>query len=223
MYILYGGQFTRALIVEMVMAEGDLAYELREVDIVGQEHRSAEFLAINPSGLVPVLVTPEGETLHETPAINIFLAEHHDLTHLVPRAGEADRGAFLSGMFFLAGDLEPLMKQYFYPQRYVTRADDAPAMKQKSFGAALERLAVIDQRLRNKGPYHLGERFSLVDLTMAYWTAYIDFAEFLHPYPAIRECMALVTERPKLRAMFTELRVMSERYAMLQSCGEGAG
>ena len=68
MYILYGGRFTRTLIVEMVMAEGDIAYELREIDIFKQQHRSPEFLAINPAGWVPAMITPEGETLHETPA-----------------------------------------------------------------------------------------------------------------------------------------------------------
>jgi hypothetical protein len=34
-YVLYGGLFTRGLLVEMVLAEGDLAYELRAVDILG--------------------------------------------------------------------------------------------------------------------------------------------------------------------------------------------
>jgi hypothetical protein len=33
-YVLYGGLFTRGLLVEMVLAEGDLAYELRAVDIL---------------------------------------------------------------------------------------------------------------------------------------------------------------------------------------------
>lgn len=63
MYILYGGPFTRALIVEMVMAEGNIPYELREVDIVKQAHQSPEFLAINPAGYVPAVITPQGETL----------------------------------------------------------------------------------------------------------------------------------------------------------------
>ena len=73
MYILYGGRFTRALMVEMVMAEGGIPYELRNVDIVAHEHRRPEYLAVNPAGWVPALLTPEGETLYETPAINLYL------------------------------------------------------------------------------------------------------------------------------------------------------
>ncbi len=205
----------------MVLAEGDIAYELREVDIVGQEHRSAEFLAINPAGLVPVMITPEGGTLYETPAINLYLAERHGLTHLAPRVDEPERGAFLSGFFYLTDELEPVMKRYFYPHRYVLRDEDTPTMKERSLGIALERLGVIDQRLRNGGPYHLGERFSLVDLTMTYWAAFIASADVREPYPAVRQCMKLVMDRPKLRARFDELKLWKDEYAQMQARGEG--
>ncbi|MBP1887672.1 glutathione S-transferase family protein [Sinorhizobium mexicanum] len=60
MYILHGGDFTRAPLVQWVLEEGKIAYEFRRIDILNGEHRSAEFLAMNPAGLVPVLVTPEG-------------------------------------------------------------------------------------------------------------------------------------------------------------------
>ena len=219
MYILYGGPFTRALMVEMVMAEGDIAYELRAVDIVKQEHRAPDFLAINPAGWVPALITPEGETLYETPAINLYLAERHGLTHLAPRVDEPERGMFLSGLFYLTDDLEPVMKRYFYPQRFVLRPDDAPTMKEQCRAAALERLSVVEQRLLDSGPYHLGERFSLVDLTMTYWAVCIDPPDALEPYPAIRRCMKLVEERPKLRAKFEELNAMRGVYAQIQARG----
>ncbi len=48
--MLYGGGVSRAVGPQMVLEEAGLAYELREVDIAADEHRSAEFLAINPAG-----------------------------------------------------------------------------------------------------------------------------------------------------------------------------
>ena len=83
-YVLYGGKLTRALITEMVMLEAGLEYELREIDIINQQHRSDEYTRINPAALVPSLVTPDGEVLYETPAINLYLAEHHGIEHLAP-------------------------------------------------------------------------------------------------------------------------------------------
>lgn len=222
MYVLYGGPFTRALIVEMVLAEGDIPYELRAVDIVKLEHRAPAFLAVNPAGRVPVLVTPEGETLYETPAINLYLAERHSLAHLVPRADEPERGSFLSGLFYLAGELEPALKRYFFPQRYVLRPEDAPAMRHKSLGDALEHLEVIELRLQETGPHHLGARFSLVDLTLAFWAACLEPAGRLDAFPAVQRCAQLVADRPKLRAKFAELKSDIADYDRLVARGEGA-
>ena len=221
MYILYGGRFTRALIVEMVMAEGGIPYELRNVDIVAHEHRRPEYLAVNPAGWVPALLTPEGETLYETPAINLYLAERHGLTHLAPGIGDPERGPFLSGLFSVTGDLEPIMKRYFYPHRYVLRDEDRAAMKERALGEALERLRVMEGRLGGKGPYHLGARFSLVDLTLCYWTALLDDLGALEPMPALRRRLDLVTARPRLRPHFEQQRAWRDEYAEMQARGEG--
>ncbi|HSG29581.1 MAG TPA: glutathione S-transferase N-terminal domain-containing protein, partial [Candidatus Krumholzibacterium sp.] len=129
LYVLYGGPFTRACIVEMVMAEGDIAYELRVVDIVAEEHRSPDYLAVDPAGRVPVLITPEGSVLYETPAINLYLTERHGLRNLAPSPKEPERGVFLSGLFYLTDELEPILKRYFYPHRYALRPEDSPGMR----------------------------------------------------------------------------------------------
>ena len=223
MYVLYGGRYTRAYLAQMVMAEGDIDYELREISIIDQEHRSPEFLAINPAGHVPALITPAGDVLYETPAINLYLAERHTLTHLVPGVDEPERGLFLSGLFFLAGDLEPVMKRYFYPHRYVFHEEDSPVMKQESQRIALERFAVIEQRLRAGGPYHLGERFSLIDLTMTFWAENIEVedASALDPCPGVRKCSELVRGRPKLVELWDQIRQWRKEYVELQARGEG--
>lgn len=203
MYVLYGGAFTRALITEMVLAEGGLDYELRKVDIAAGEHRTPEYLAVNPAGGVPALVTPEGVMLHETPAINLYLAERHDLTHIAPQFDEPERGPFLDGLFYLAGEIEPAMKRYFYPDRFAVRRQDAAAVKARALDMALERLAVIDRRLSEGGPYYIGESFSLVDLTMAYWVTYI--ADATASLAAVTRCCELVMERPLLNRHFAVL------------------
>lgn len=127
----------------------------------------------------------------------------------------------MSGLFYLTDELEPVLKRYFYPHRYVPRSEDTPTMKEQSLGIALERLSVIDRRLHDGGPYYLGERFSLVDLTMTYWAAYIESADVLEPYPALRQCMKLVRDRPRLRAKFDELEARRDKYAQMQARGEG--
>ena len=106
MYILYGGDFTRATLVQWVLEEGKIEYELRKIDIYKGEHRSAEFLATNPAGFVPVLITPEGETLYEVAALMVYLADRHGLTDLAPAVTDPRRGLFLSTVFNIAGDIQ---------------------------------------------------------------------------------------------------------------------
>jgi glutathione S-transferase len=220
-YVLYGGPFTRGLLVEMVLAEGDIAYERRAVDTLKGEHRSPEYLAVNPAGWLPALITPEGETLFETPAIDLYLTERHGLTQLAPRTEEPERGRFLSGLFYLSDELEPWIKRYYYPRRFALRAEDAPAMQEHALQGVLDRLAVIERQLRDHGPYHLGERFSLVDLTLTFWTVLLDQADRFATYAAIRRCTTLVTDRPRLRGKFDELAAMREEYVRLQARGAG--
>jgi glutathione S-transferase len=215
-YILYGGRFLRSLLVEMVLAEGGIPYEYRDIDITRGEHRADAYLAVNPAGWVPALITPEGETLYETPAINLYLCERHRLAHLAPGVEEPERGRFLSGLFFVVDDIEPAMKRMFYPHRFVLREEDAPAHKEMAKQAVIDRLGVIDRHLASGGPYHLGERFSLVDLTMTFWATYLEGGEALEPYPAVRKCMDLVLAREKVMPIFDRMhsdgRSYTDRY-----------
>jgi len=201
-YILFGESWTRSLMVEMVMAEGAVNYELRKIDIFQEQHQSPEFLEINPLGWIPALITPEGTALYETHAINLYLAEKHQLTHIAPRIDDPERGYFLSGLFSISGDLEPTLKRYFYPHRYAVRECDRLTIKEKSLEAILHYIEVVDQRLSQNGPYHLGERFSLVDLALSYWCTYFEPSGALEPYLSVGRCMELVMERPMLQPHF---------------------
>jgi glutathione S-transferase len=221
MYQLYGGKFTRAMIVQMVMAEGRIDYDYIEVDINNNEHQSAEFLALNPAGHVPVLIKPDGEALSETPAINLYLCDKHGLTDLVPDCEDDDRGLFLSSLFFLSGDLEPAMRRYYYPHHYVLRTEDTAAMKQQSFDQVMNRIAVIEKRLQTNGPYHLGDRFSLADMALCFWLENLNFDGQLDAYPALQRCLSLVSNRPALMPFFAELAVWREEYRQLQAEGGG--
>jgi glutathione S-transferase len=220
-YVLYGGEFTRTLITQMVMAEGGIDYELRQVDIIRHEHKSSEFLSINPAGLVPALVTPEGDVLYETPAINLYLADRHQLHQVAPAISDPDRGKFLSALFYLTSELEPAMKRYFYPHRYAPLKADSEKIKHKAFEDAMARFSVIDRRLSAEGPFHLGDRFSLADLTLAYWVGNVETEAVFNTFPAIGTCVHHAISRPAIRSMGGEVGTLRDRYRTLQSRGGG--
>ena len=151
MYILYGGAFTRATLVQWVLEEGKIEYELRKIDILKGEHRSAEFLAINPAGLVPVLITPDGEALYEVAALMLYLTDRHQLTELAPPSTDRDRGLFLSTVFYIAGDIQSEMKRFHFPHRFSLRREDDAGIQDLAKSLLLSRLKVMNTRLAKRG------------------------------------------------------------------------
>ncbi len=198
----------------MVLEEAGLPYELRIVDIRAGEHRTPEFLAVNPAGYVPALVTPEGEVLHEAAAIMLYLADRHQLEDLAPPPGNLLRGRFYSHLFFHTSDIRPASKRSFYPERYTLDPADTERVREAARMAARERLSVLDGYLAADGPYHLGERFSLLDLHMAVWVNYglgtaRDIAE---EFPAVGACFARAMARPKSAALLDDVLVEAGKW-----------
>jgi len=211
MYILYGGGVTRSLGPQLVLEEGNLAYELRKIDITKQEHRAEAFLKLNPAGYVPALATPEGDVLHEAAAIMLYLADRHGLTDLAPSVDEPLRGVFLSRLFYFTNDVQPSFKRTYYARRYALRDEDTSAVAAQSEAMVRERWQVIENQLAANGPYQLGERFSLLDLHLATWAAY-GFrkpADLLDDMPASKALFERVMARPKcgelIKALMDEI------------------
>jgi len=196
MYVLYGGEFTRATLVQWVLEEGKIEYELRKIDVLKGEHRSAEFLAINPAGFVPVLITPEGDTLCEVAALMVYLADRHGLTDLAPAVTDPRRGLFLSTVFNIAGDIQPEMKRFHFPHRFSLRREDSGGIQDLAKSLVLSRLNVMNTRLAKRGPYVLGTRFSLADFYLCFWVAYLDREGVCEQFPSIAKLYDLVRSRP---------------------------
>jgi len=215
MYILYGGDFTRSGLVQWVLDEGGFDYTLRKIDIIKGEHRSPDFLAINPAGLVPVLITPEGEALTETAALMVHLADKHQLTELAPSATDPLRGVFLSTIFFLASDIQAEMKRFHFPHRFSLRTEDNEKTQEMARAMVLSRLAVVNERLAKKGPYLLDARFSLADSFLCFWIAYLGRDETSRRLPAIGKLYDLVRARPKMSVLLAETEQAAEDYGKM--------
>jgi len=212
-YILYGGDFTRAVLVQWVLEEGRIEYELRKIDIQKGEHRAAEFLAINPAGLVPVLITPDGDALYEVAALMVYLADRHQLTDLAPAVSDPRRGLFLSTVFYIAADIQSEMKRFHFPHRFSLRREDNAGIQDLAKALVLSRLDVMNTRLAKSGPYALGTRFSLADFYLCFWVAYLDRDGVCKRFPSIAKLYDLVRSRPSVTPYLEETERLAEAYA----------
>lgn len=209
MYTLYHQDGTRSGAALLALAEGGLTYEVRNIDISAYAHQREEFVKINPRGLIPTLLTDTGEVICETAAIMMYVADRHRLTDLAPLPQETGRGALHDWLFYHVGEVQEAGKRNAYSNRYSTDIADASRIKEKAQETLLTRWQIVDKHLADNGPYHLGERFSLVDLYLAITAAWLKVGDSraalkrnnnhfgLEDLPAVKRCYDLVSARPK--------------------------
>lgn len=84
-----------------------LPYDYVAVNLRGDEHRAAAFLARNPQGFVPALETDDGAVLAQSLAICEWLEETHPTPALLPQAPLA-RARVRALALTVACDIHPL-------------------------------------------------------------------------------------------------------------------
>ena len=214
MYTLYCQNGTRATAAHMVLAETGLRYELRQIDITANEYRTPEFFAINPRGAIPVLVDDNGATICETIAIMLYLADKHALEHLAPVPTDPLRATLLDWLVYHAAEVQEPVKRSYYAHRYALRANDLEAVREHANDAFQKRWQLVEEHLIQQGPFHLGDRFSVVDIYLLVTSTYsgkLANSEF----PAIEECSRRTAERPNIAPILEDHRAGLERIAKL--------
>lgn len=83
-----------------------LAYEVRPVDLRKGEQATADYLGLNPQGLVPCLVADD-LVLFQSPAILEWLEETYPTPALLP-LGHADRAKVRAMAALIGCDMQPL-------------------------------------------------------------------------------------------------------------------
>ena len=168
-YTLYWSPDSANVIVRTALEELGLPYDDVLVDRAGAVQKSAAYRAMNPQGLLPVLVVPEqDEPLFETAAILLWLAERQGA--LVPAAAAA-RGRALKWLFYLSNTLHADLRVLFYSARYVDRPEAIPALRAAMHTRVAGHFALLDAEIaRHGGPWLLGPELSICDIYLA-WCA----------------------------------------------------
>jgi glutathione S-transferase len=98
-----------------------LAYETARIERGRQTDPT--YLAINPLGLVPALVTATHGTITEVPAILSYIADVATGHGLLPAIGTPDRYEALRWMAYLSSTLHPAFGRLWRAERFCDDAD----------------------------------------------------------------------------------------------------
>lgn len=157
---LYYADTTVAIAVIIALKETSLSYELINVDFDAKVQTTPEYLAINPKGRVPALETDQG-ILTETGALL-------DYVHaLAPEAGLVPDDPFEAArmrelMYYLASTWHVNHAHKVHGERWANNKESHEDMRLKAPETMKACCAYIETNLL-KGPFLLGERFSLAD------------------------------------------------------------
>jgi len=193
--------FPNPLRIRIVLAEKNLASQVEfiKVDLPAAEHRQAAFLAINPTGTVPVLQLDDGTYISECTAITEYLdtldgnpvltgksPKEKALVHMMQKRAESELIDAV-GIYFhhATPGLGPALQAFKSPDWEGRRE-----WGERSRDKAIAGMRYLDKVVAAQ-PYVAGEFFSMADITV--WAGLV-FAGFAN-IPVPEDCTALLNWR----------------------------
>jgi glutathione S-transferase len=166
-------------------------YRLKEPLPAGVVHtKSPEFLKVNPNGHVPS-IDDDGVMLHESLAINLYLAKKHG-GPLAPRTVVED-GEMGMWALWAVTEVEP-------PALSIAQNGPSPATVE----ALRAPFAVLDKALEKTG-FVVGGRFTVADINVAEIVRYAQRApELFEAAPRVKAWLAACQARPAFQKMWAE-------------------
>ena len=173
-------------------------YQWLPIDILKGETQTAEFLAKNPNGKIPVLELEDGTFLWESNAILNFLADGSEFIPNEPRL----RTQMLQWQFFEQYSHEP----YVAVARFIQLYQGMPEARREEYEVCHVRghkaFRVMEQQLQ-RTPYLVGEQYTLADIALYAYTHVAHEGGFdLSGYPAINAWLARIAGHPRHVTMF---------------------
>lgn len=163
--------------VRIFAAEKGIALPSETVSLMAREHKSAEHLARNPLGQVPVLVLDDGTAISETTAICRYLEALHPEP---PLFGETALEIAMIEMWIRRAEFalgRPVRAYWVNVHPFTAKA--VPQRFEDYGRAAVPQanaaMAVFDAALAD-APFIAGERFTMADIALL---STVDFAGFI--------------------------------------------
>jgi GST-like protein len=210
-YILYSALGSGGVPVEAALTLIGLPFEVIEAPTWEGEAEQAKVAAVNPLRQIPALVTPAGETITESAAILIWLADRHPQAGLSPALDAPERAQFLRWMTFIPASIYSLFWVRDEPSRLV---GDDPAMQAAVKAATAERIldcwAMMESQLaplseRLGGRYLLGDQMTVLDLYVAVVSRWGPRrVRFYEVAPRMAQVVRRVDADPRLAAFWAE-------------------
>jgi glutathione S-transferase len=203
MFKLYFAPGTCALASHIALAEAGAAYTTVKLDFKANQQNSPEYLAINPKGRVPSLVTDRG-VLTETPAMLAYIAQSFPLAKLAPLDDPFEFAKVQAFNSYLCSSVHVAHAHKGRGYRWATDEASFADMKRmipKSVGASF---ALIERDML-KGPWVMGEQYTICDPYLFTLTGWLEGDGVdLATLPKVAAHRQRMTERPAVKRVMEQ-------------------
>lgn len=158
-----------ALATHIALIEVGADYELVRLSFASDDQRKPEYLAVNPKGRVPALVTEEG-VLTETPALLAYVAQRFPAADLAPFDDAFAFARVQAFNSYLCSTLHVAHAHRMRGYRWADEPEAIAAMQRKVPESVSLGFAAVERELA--GPWVMGDRYTICDpylFTLAQW------------------------------------------------------
>jgi len=213
-YTVYGAMGSGSVPVEAALTLIGAPYKVIEAVTWESEAERDKVARVNPMRQIPALITPEGETITESAAILIWLAEQHPEAALAPEPGDPRRAQFLRWMSFVPAAVYSMFWVRDDPSRLA--GDDPVAQKMIKVRTA-ERIADCWAKMEGQvtpDRFLLGAELTVLDLYVAVASRWKPHRQRFHQVaPRMGEVMRRVDALPELTELWGQRFPLVGRYA----------
>lgn len=202
---LYYSPGSCALASHICLEEACAHYVAERLNFANSDQQKPEYLAINPKGRVPALITDRG-ILTETPAILLFIAQSFPDAKLAPLD---DTFALAELQAFNNYLCSTVHVAHAHGRRAARWADDeaAIAAMQRKMPQNMAECFELIERDMFKGPWVMGDTYTIADpylFTIANWLK--GDSVDINRFPTVREHSARMSARAAVERVMAQHR-----------------
>lgn len=200
---LYYAPATCALASHIALEEAGADYTTERLNFRANQQNSPEYLAINPKGRVPSLVTDRG-ILTETPAMLAFIAQSFPKAKLAPLDDAFAFAQVQSFNSYLCSTVHVAHAHKLRGARWATEESSFADMKRKVPETMSACFALIERGML-KGPWVMGDSYTICDpylFTISQWLE--GDSVDIKSMPKVADHFKRMTERPAVRKVLEQ-------------------
>ena len=200
---LYYSPGSCALASHIALQETGAAYTTERIDFKSNRQNSPEYLAVNPKGRVPAMVTDRG-ILTETPAMLAFIAQSFPQANLAPLDDPYTFAQVQAFNSYLCSTVHVAHAHKGRGYRWASEESSFADMKRKVPETVGASFALIEHGML-KGPWVMGEAYTICDpylFTLATWLEgdNVDLATL----PKVMDHRKRMSDRPAVQKVLAE-------------------